>query len=120
MALIKCPECGKQVSDKAQSCPGCGYPLQSEVKKPATFAEDLGKVKKVGWWLALLLSLGVLGVPTLVGKLISPGTLGGAEAQTIWTLFALTAPLTGAVGIYSAFLFNKTFRDVADHYVVQV
>ncbi len=27
MALIKCPECGKEVSDKAKNCPTCGYPL---------------------------------------------------------------------------------------------
>ncbi len=24
MALIKCPECGKEISDKAASCPNCG------------------------------------------------------------------------------------------------
>lgn len=28
MALIKCPECGKEVSDKASSCPNCGCPVQ--------------------------------------------------------------------------------------------
>lgn len=28
MALIKCPECELQVSDKALSCPHCGYPLK--------------------------------------------------------------------------------------------
>lgn len=27
MALINCPECGKEVSDKASSCPNCGYPI---------------------------------------------------------------------------------------------
>ena len=27
MALINCPECGKEVSDKARSCIHCGYPL---------------------------------------------------------------------------------------------
>lgn len=27
MALIKCPECDLQVSDKAITCPHCGYPL---------------------------------------------------------------------------------------------
>lgn len=27
MALIKCPECGKEVSSKAQVCINCGYPL---------------------------------------------------------------------------------------------
>ena len=29
MALIKCPECGKEISDKAASCPKCGYPIQN-------------------------------------------------------------------------------------------
>lgn len=27
MALIKCPECGREVSDKATACPNCGYAL---------------------------------------------------------------------------------------------
>jgi uncharacterized membrane protein YvbJ len=27
MALVKCSECGKQVSDKASACPGCGSPI---------------------------------------------------------------------------------------------
>ena len=30
MALIKCPECGKQISDKASACIHCGYPIQTE------------------------------------------------------------------------------------------
>jgi RNA polymerase subunit RPABC4/transcription elongation factor Spt4 len=25
--LLNCPECGGQVSDKAQACPSCGYPV---------------------------------------------------------------------------------------------
>ena len=29
MALINCPECGNQVSDKSQSCIHCGCPLAS-------------------------------------------------------------------------------------------
>ena len=29
MALIGCSECGNQVSDKAQSCPKCGAPINS-------------------------------------------------------------------------------------------
>lgn len=30
MALIKCPECGKEISEKAKSCPNCGYPIWQE------------------------------------------------------------------------------------------
>ncbi len=28
--LIKCPECGLQISDKAVACPHCGYPMKSD------------------------------------------------------------------------------------------
>jgi membrane protein YdbS with pleckstrin-like domain len=34
MALINCPECGKQVSTEAQSCPGCGYPIATRLAQP--------------------------------------------------------------------------------------
>ncbi len=30
MALIKCPECGKEISDKSTVCIHCGYPLQEQ------------------------------------------------------------------------------------------
>ena len=30
MALINCPECGKEISDKAPVCIHCGYPLHQE------------------------------------------------------------------------------------------
>lgn len=29
MALIKCPECGREISDTASACPGCGAPSAS-------------------------------------------------------------------------------------------
>ena len=30
MALIKCSECSKEVSDKAQACPNCGSPIAAD------------------------------------------------------------------------------------------
>lgn len=27
MALIKCPECSREISDKAAACPHCGFPI---------------------------------------------------------------------------------------------
>lgn len=32
MALIKCPECGNEVSDKAKTCPHCGYELNAALE----------------------------------------------------------------------------------------
>lgn len=34
MALIKCPECGKEISDAAESCPNCGYPIKGQQQIP--------------------------------------------------------------------------------------
>ena len=33
MALISCPECKKDVSDKASACPNCGCPLSDIIKR---------------------------------------------------------------------------------------
>ena len=34
MALIKCPECKHEVSDKAETCPNCGYNVGRFIKSP--------------------------------------------------------------------------------------
>jgi len=40
--LIKCPDCQKDVSKLAQSCPGCGRPLR--VSKPTNYQDDKPKI----------------------------------------------------------------------------
>jgi ribosomal protein L37E len=34
MALIRCEECGAEVSDEAMSCPKCGYPMRGSARLP--------------------------------------------------------------------------------------
>lgn len=46
MSLIKCPECGKEISDKAVSCPGCGCP--SPYMRTANVAENHENVNSKG------------------------------------------------------------------------
>lgn len=36
MALVMCPECGKEISDKASYCIHCGYPIDFSVSTPTT------------------------------------------------------------------------------------
>ncbi|MGH8428216.1 MAG: zinc-ribbon domain-containing protein [Gammaproteobacteria bacterium] len=45
MALIKCSECGREISDRATSCPGCGNPIGLD---HATTIEQTSKRWK-GW-----------------------------------------------------------------------
>ena len=63
MALIKCPECGGDVSHKAAACPRCGYPIGRIVADPrrVQIIEKTGRgwkaVRVLGW---LLILIGVL------------------------------------------------------------
>ena len=62
MALIKCPECGKEISDKSDKCIHCGYPIMNYayniyetiegVEYKLTFLKDysiskIDKIKKI-------------------------------------------------------------------------
>lgn len=42
MALIKCPECETEISDKAEMCPKCGFPVNKEAQ-----GNVLEKVKNI-------------------------------------------------------------------------
>ncbi len=39
MALIKCPECGKEISTLASTCPNCGAPQQQQANNGYIFEE---------------------------------------------------------------------------------
>src|SRR5262245_62028963 len=42
MALINCPECGKQVSTAAKACPYCGYPVAEHVPQTEAAGNPAG------------------------------------------------------------------------------
>lgn len=56
MALIKCMECGKEISDKAATCPHCGCPI-SEMNTVGVVKIKLPKTEQIsGGWVGLLSS----------------------------------------------------------------
>lgn len=44
MALIKCPECNKDISTSAELCPNCGYPLH-KTNKPVSYETQVVKIR---------------------------------------------------------------------------
>ena len=68
MALISCPECGKQISDTTPACPHCGYALsvaQSSVSGPTP--TKIGAAKDgVGAGIGLIAAGLVMGAGSLV------------------------------------------------------
>lgn len=45
MALIKCPECSKDISNKARWCVGCGFPMASDFPR-GTSVSDVITIEK--------------------------------------------------------------------------
>jgi hypothetical protein len=58
MALIDCPECGKQVSTEARACPNCGYPVAARLGDKQSTPGAVAKSKSASilaevrpsWW----------------------------------------------------------------------
>lgn len=64
MALIKCPECEKNISDTALACPNCGYSLKKEITVKSNMAKIGSILNIVGNLipLALCLTIGFSGI----------------------------------------------------------
>ncbi len=50
MALIKCKECGKEVSSNATTCPNCGNPINDD-----TITREIKASKKVAIFIIIIL-----------------------------------------------------------------
>lgn len=51
MALITCPDCSKEISSSADSCPHCGRPMSTSIKCPnckSTEVHKISSASKVG------------------------------------------------------------------------
>lgn len=49
MALIECPECKKQISDKAKQCIHCGYPLEEYLNTEINEEHNLYKIQLIDY-----------------------------------------------------------------------
>ncbi len=54
MALVNCPECGKEISDSAKSCPHCGYPLSEDNTEKKASPLGASPVSVVAFVLSIL------------------------------------------------------------------
>ena len=81
MALINCPECGKEISDRAENCPHCGFPITKQDKK------SFNKIKI--WEIVFLLSF-IICIVSLSFKIYFLGIIFGVFAVfSIFVVFFL-------------------------------
>lgn len=100
MSLIKCPECGKEISDKASSCPSCGYPINNiEVETEQDRVNIRGKNKGKNFLIfgsVLFLVSMVFGIGTsnaelaLRAKKLTRGLYGSEAFEWLFLRYAPT------------------------------
>lgn len=62
MALVKCPECGKEnVSDSAEACPDCGYGIKAHFKMIRQ-DEEKGSENTTGKSLSMIKAIVIIGI----------------------------------------------------------
>lgn len=67
MALIKCPECGKEISSSASACPNCGHPVKASAIAPAQREGPFMQTLNCGCVVIAVLLLFVLVVALIAG-----------------------------------------------------
>lgn len=69
MALIKCNECQKEISDKAEACPNCGTPINQRritAPRPTVIVEQK---KSHGVWIVVGILIVIVLVIIIIGTL---------------------------------------------------
>ena len=94
MSLIECPDCKKQISDHAPTCPNCGRPMSAPTIQTI---EATGKIWKgiqlIG---ALLMCIGVISCVCHIADTSSPASL----TPTWCLLGGFTCYIIGRIGAF--------------------
>jgi hypothetical protein len=89
MSLIKCPDCGREVSDAAPACPGCGRPAAGGSQAAPVAIVNTPVVKRAG---APYEAAGT--ITALLGVCMMPFTfLGGAAILVIGVVIFIAGRL---------------------------
>lgn len=81
MALIKCPECGKEISDKATTCINCGFPL-SELEN-TTVVEETPSIENTPSKEVIYYDLSQIRIKTIFDNGLEDGATGICNENTI-------------------------------------
>ncbi|MGC4018461.1 MAG: FxLYD domain-containing protein [Muricomes sp.] len=97
MALIKCPECGKEISERAGKCPNCGCPIDGTAKREtiesspvAAVEKSVDSIKKSGKQgkkgiVIICAVIGVLIIGIVAGLIVTANPRNYSAAQKLYT-----------------------------------
>lgn len=114
MALIECPECHHEVSDKADKCPNCSYPLapvdvvtpSSAVKNPYRSGAIMGLIGSIAFIAILAIGLagamGASGVEAFDGEASDQGATSMLYIAPLFCILANTLVFGSALVMVKA------------------
>lgn len=116
MSLIKCPECGKEISDKASSCPNCGMPLDfSLAKQEVKENKSISTVKKLNKKMILtVLAICLICVTVVIGITLKSNRFYELSAETIGTMVSekdIKKYLNNDAYVYSGDMLEYTYEE---------
>jgi hypothetical protein len=90
MALIKCPECGRDVSESATSCPNCGHPIKQEVQNKTLVQMDSAPNKRRKYRVRSLILAPIFFISLILGFIwVGSAATGGENGmQGLWFFVA--------------------------------
>ena len=92
MAMIKCSECGTEVSSKASACPKCACPIAGTPTESTQTIEQTSKRLKLHYLIAsvgmaagiLIVIFSVLTVPVSYAGVVVGAALAGVSMIWVW------------------------------------
>ena len=99
MALIKCPECGTEVSDKAVACPKCAHPIvEGSAEQVQTV--KVQPIKKTAKKYKVKLLIGVFLM--VLGFLLIVSSIMGQQFNVVTAILGGLATVGGVVWLIIA------------------
>ncbi len=102
MSLVKCPECQSEISDKATSCPKCGYPLKKQnvtidKVRNIELTSKKWKTQKLIFWPIL-----IIGFPVFWFSLINYLLMDQSKVGLIGLIIGGLMLFVGFIGVVKA------------------
>jgi len=81
MPLVKCSDCGTEVSDLAATCPKCARPIAGQPRPGSEYVQPIEKTGKkyksrlIYSWILILVGVGINIIAIVVGTKDHPGII---------------------------------------------
>ena len=100
VALIQCPECGKDISDKAETCPHCGCPMKA--KPDIVNGRQVQTIEKTAKQYKGQMVLST--IMLLVGIILLIGTCAITQGPSVWLVVPILIMVLAALWYIVAWL----------------